>query len=448
MPYNQFARRTVKGCVSMDLDNNQFNNLLIAKIRTQRVIQNYTLRDLAKVTGLSHGYINKIEQGVTTLSSTSLTAIKTALDFSWDINQSVTDDFTSTRNKLYKHLVYAEYSMAHEHANALYNDRDVYLNSPCFIDYYLIMIMYIQHAYRLLHLRDEYIDILTFLEPDFTTDQYELYALQMSMYYHYGRHDASKALGYLKQQQSLATKADLLAINYFVMGMVYGSHYKTFKQSTDYLDKAHTLFQEQNNFIRLMHVKTVKQTLLVYLQRSDEFLQLNRDTTNYAKIKGEPIMHKESLKTRAFYYMMQEQFEESLRVLNQFEDPHGGDYYFIKSYVLYRLSYHVEALHLIQSFKHVNPVDRHGLYALGLDVIEHGINKDKDEKFIILVKMFADKAIEQGNYGMIRVSHYFVSREFESLRRYKECFEYSHKLLRIIQTIVGRKEDHNETRTL
>jgi hypothetical protein len=116
--------------------------------------------------------------------------------------------------------------------------------------------------------------------------------------------------------------------------------------------------------------------------------------------------------------------------------------------VLYRLAYHVEALHLIQSFKHVKPIDRHGLYALGLDVIEHGINKDKDEKYITLVKSFADRAIEEGNYGMIRVSYYFIGQEFESLRRYKECFEYSHKILRIIQTIVGRKEDSNETRTI
>ncbi len=425
----------------MDLDNNQLNTLLIAKIRTQRIIQNYTLRDLAKITGLSHGYINKIEQGMTTLTKSSLIAMQKALDFSWDTSESLSTDFSSTRNKLYKHLVYAEYNMAHEHANKLYNNRERYLNSPIFIDYYLIMIMYIQHAYRLLHLRETYIDILTVLEKDLTPYQYEFYSLQMSMYYHYARHDVDEALLYLKQQQEIATKHDLLAINYFVTGKVYGSHYKTFKQSTDYLDKAHVLFQEQNNFIRLMHVKTVKQSLLVYLQRSTEFLQLNRETTNYAKIKGEPIMRKESLKIRAFYYMMQEQFEESLRVLNQFEDSHAGDYYFIKSYVLYRLAYHVEALHVIQSFKHVNPIDRHGLYALGLEVIEHSINNPKDDKFFSLVKTFADKAITQGNYGMIRVSYYFISREFESLRRYKECFEYSHKLLRIIQTIVGREED-------
>ncbi|MFW5838742.1 MAG: helix-turn-helix domain-containing protein [Bacillota bacterium] len=432
----------------MDLDKNHLNALLIAKIHTQRLIQNYTLRDLAKITGLSHGYINKIEQGVTNLTESSLTAIQKALNFSWDTSQSLSDDFSSIRNKLYKHLVYAEYSMAYDHANKLYNDRHIYLNSPLFIDYYLIMVMYIQHAYRLLHLRDEYVDILMLLETNLTEDQYELYALQMSMYYHYARHDVDKALNYLNQQQALAKRRDLLAINYFVTGMVYGSHYKTFKQSTDYINKAHTLFQEQNNFIRLMHVKTVKQSLLVYLKQSKEFLQLNYDTTNYAKIKNEPIMHKESLKTRAFYYMMQEQFEESLRVLNQFEDSHGGDYYFIKTYVLYRLAYHVEALHLIQSFKHVNPIDRHGLYALGLEVIEHSINKPKNETLISMIKTFADKAIAQGNYGMIRVSYYFVSREFESLRRYKECFEYSHKLLKIIQTIVGREEDHNEARTL
>jgi hypothetical protein len=310
------------------------------------------------------------------------------------------------------------------------------------------MVMYIQHAYKLLHLRDEYIGHLVLFKTDYSTQQYELYLLQMSMYYHYSKHDRKEALSTLKEQQKLSTRPDLLAINYFVSGMVYAGHYKTFKQSTVYLDQALTLFREQNNFIRLMHVKTVKQILLIYLQRSEEFLQLNRDTANYAKIKGEAIMHKESLKMRAFYYMMQNQFEESLRVLNQFEETHSGDYYFIKSYVLYRLEYHVEALHLIQSFKHVNPIDRHGLYALGLDVIEHSINKEKDDQFISLVKTFADKAIKQGNYGMIRASYYFISKEFESLRRYKECYEYSHKLLRVIQTIVGREEDHHDARTI
>ncbi len=418
--------------------------LLGRKIQMERDNRGWTLRELAAKTQLSHSYINRIEQGRLTPSEEALESLKSALNFTYKTSCDCQMPFQELARQLHRNLLYGNYIQAVNIGEKIYARREEFEQCPCYASYYLYMLACTQHTRKFRELRQPYYEKLNKIENIFEGDEKALYMFEKGLYFYYVHNDRQQAITILKAVESLTQDENLIAFANFFLGTLYSQDYRYYRHSLEAFDYAQRLYQNQNNFIRVMHTKSNKQMLYIYLNRFEDFEQINAETINYAKIKGEVVMYIVSLKNRAKYFIARREPEKALEVLNRYTDEQSAEDYFYKIYALYRLGIHVQALHTIQVFDKLDLSGRNIIYRYGSDAIKHAITQGDDEALIDRLKLFADKAFEHKEFMLIRIAFKLVSENLKNHRRYKEAYDYSNTLLEVVKEIIGKDVHHEK----
>ena len=410
------------------------------KIRLTRIQKRLTLRELADITSLSHGYINRIEQGLLTPSEETLNVLQEALGFQYQTNLEAYDRFYEVYEQLYRCLLYVHYNKAEKLVSELLEHRDIHENSACFIDYYLILFSALQHLPTYPELNEDLHEKLKILLPVFSYEQKALFLLESGIYSFYQENNSALALEQLALHAAFSNDSNQLGLNYYVTGFIYSLDYRKYKDSLKAYSKAQNYFQDQNNFIRVMYVKSNKQTLCIDMHRYEEFIETNQETMRYAEFKGLVSIYKTSMKNLGKYYIARGEYAEALDIFSHYNDPSEGDYYFLKAYTLYNLGYSVEALAICDTFKKTPINDRDGLYALGMDCIEALIKGDDSKRVNVLLQQFIDRGFEIKYYFFIRIAFKLIKNALPAARQYKEAYIYAHRVLEAIKHICGKED--------
>ncbi len=415
---------------------------LAAKIRLERIQKRFTLRELAEMTSLSHGYINRIEQGLLTPSKETLKTIQEALGFNYNEASADCIEFKTYYNLLYRSVIYADYGKAKEYLRILIDKQDVYTNCECFIDYYIIVFMAFQQLKIERHRLEGLHEKIQILLPTMRKSQKEIALLQSAIYSYYQEKNISLALEKLTLHQSLSENSNLLAISYFLNGFIYSQDYRKYKQSLQFYLKAKQLFQNQNNFNRVIFVRLFQQILYINMHRYQEFLESNQQTTRFAEIKGLETVYKVSLSNLARYHIARGDYDDALKLYNGFVDETSNEYYFLKAYTLYNLGYHVEALATLKACRKKQRSDYRGLYLLGVQCLETLIKNVSSKENVRMLNQFFELAFELKQYLFIRIAYKLIKVYIPVTRQYKEIYHYSVRVLEAIQHICGKEDVH------
>ncbi|MEC9485040.1 MAG: helix-turn-helix transcriptional regulator [Candidatus Izemoplasma sp.] len=117
--------------------------LLGVLIRYNRNQKGLSLRQLAKLSNMSHTLISTIETGKVIPNKDTLRDIFDVLNIDFYDSDVLEDDFYQLSNKLKNHLFNYEFDEAENIANVLFKHENKYENSPLLIDYILVKYLYL-----------------------------------------------------------------------------------------------------------------------------------------------------------------------------------------------------------------------------------------------------------------------------------------------------------------
>jgi tetratricopeptide (TPR) repeat protein len=227
----------------------------------------------------------------------------------------------------------------------------------------------------------------------------------------------------------------MYAFSHNIKAIIHAEHYLEYKKALESLKIASKIFQEVNNFQRLMQTKIFTQRIYIYMNRFDDFLDLYNHTNRYAQIKGTPFILERSKQNLARYYLAIKQYQQALDILNTYKIEYG-EYYTFKIYALFQLEFGVEAMHLIQTAKIEQFDDRYGQYKLCMDAIEYALTFGRDEGYLNKLKVFADSTFDRGDFMFAKMAIKLYTEALEEKRLYKEAYIYADKLLQAMRAII------------
>ena len=404
------------------------------KVRLLRMERNLTVRALAKKMNVSQSYITRLEQGLLFPVDEMMDRFKQVLQFEFDFCATSEAMFKGQFKKVYEDILYVRLEQTHPVIEALYDKRHMYENSQCFYQYYLLIFMYTQHFRKYLEIEEDLFNKLKIIEELFTDEEKELLYVEFGAYY-LNKGDRTLSFEYLNKQLSFAQNEHLIGFNYHIQGIIHSENFHEYNVALKAFEKAAYIFQRVNNFTRLMQTKIILQRIYIYMNRFDDFMELYNETNRYAIIKNIPFLSERSKQNMARYHLAHRNYKEALDILNSYKSEFG-EYYCFKAYVLFQLTYGIEALHIIKTAKNDFFDDRYGHYHLALRAIEHALVHGKDETYLNYLKQFADSTLEQGDFMLVRMAIKLYTEALEEKRLYKEAFIYSDKLLEALRTIM------------
>ncbi|MFP4287168.1 MAG: helix-turn-helix domain-containing protein [Candidatus Izemoplasmataceae bacterium] len=416
------------------MDASRFYETFRFKVKLRRLELSLTIRDLAKKTGLSHSTITRIEQGLIEPNDEMVLSLKKALAISFEACETCLNDFDQQYHQVIEDIMYVRYEPTHPTIEAMIKEYHLYEDCVCFYKFYLMLFMYTQHLRQYKALEDDLFNKLQILEPLFKDSDYELLLIQFGGYY-INKGQRKKALEYLSKHLNLSTDKHLFAFSHNIKAIIHSEHYLEYKLALNSLAIASEIFQEVNNFPRLMQTKIFTQRIYIYMNRFDDFLKLYNHTNRYAQIKGTPFILERSKQNLARYYLATKQYQEALDILNSYKSD-LGEYYAFKIYALFQLKYGVEAMHLIQKAKTDMYDDRYGQYKLCMLAIEHALTLGRDEGYLTKLKNFADSTLDRGDFMFAKMAIKLYTEALEDKRLYKEAYTYADKLLQAMRAII------------
>ena len=392
-----------------------------------------TLRDFSKLTDLSHTNIHRIEHGNVHSKKKTLEKLLNRLGISFVCDETKEALFDSVYQDVFPTILYYDYAKAKELALPLVENEAFYLKSSRFLEYHLIMLMVSVYTHYHWEKIDYYYEACAIMEPFYGFERKEWFKLLKAMYL-YKKNRDDEALAFINEELGTMHNTHYKATLYYLKGELLLKDYTQLNRVLDNLNLSQKYFEDHSSFRRSNHVKAVKQKAYIYLYRFDDFLLLFDQSREYAKEKGDFELYYYIHLNRAIYHNIIMEYREALKSLNVCK-THNETFYFNKIFSLYRLFRDDEALEQIEAFKNADLPLVSPLTDAFISLVEKGIVNDKDDSYMQACLSFVDLAIREKNYVLIKSGVSLLTRILKIKRKYKEAYQYSAKMLQIIETI-------------
>jgi len=399
-------------------------------VRRQRDI---TLRDFSKMTGLSHSNIHRIEHGNVHSKDETLEKLLGALNLDFLSDESKEILFDSIYQEIFPTILYFDYAKARELAAPLIEDESFYLKSSRFLEYHLIMFMVIIYTQSHWEKVDYYYEACEIMEPFYGFERREWFKLMKAMYL-FKKNREKESLAFINEQLEIMKSTHYKAMLYYLKGELLLKDYTQYNAALENFDASQKYFEEHSSFRRSNHVKAVKQRAYIYLYRFDDFNRYFNQSLQYAKQSGDFELYYYSHLNKAIYHNLLEEYEKALEHL-KYCKTRNESYYFNRIFALYRLIRDDEASREIAKFKRADLNVISPLTNAFISLVEKGIANDMDDTYMEACIAFADQAIAEKNYVLIKNGVSLLTRILKIKRKYKEAYQYSAKMLQIVETI-------------
>ncbi|MGM0435528.1 MAG: helix-turn-helix domain-containing protein [Bacillota bacterium] len=403
------------------------------KIYLVRRQNNITLRDFSKMTDLSHTNIHRIEHGNVHSKNETLSKLLNALDVSFVSDESKESMFDSIYQEIFPTILYYDYAKARELAIPLIENEAFFLRSSRFLEYHLLMFMVIIYTQYHWEKVDYYYEACEIMEPFYGFERREWFKLMKAMYL-YKKNRDEESLTFINEQLEEMQSTHYKAMLYYLKGELLLKDYTQYNAALEHFDLSQKFFEEHSSFRRSNHVKAVKQRAYIYLYRFDDFLRLFNQSLQYAKQRGDFELYYYIHLNKAIYHNLIEEYDKALEML-EYCKTRNETYYFNKIFSLYRLFRDDEASMQIAEFKNANLDLITPLIYAFIDLVEKGIQNDRDDTYMEACLLFVNQAINEKDYVLIKNGISLLTRILKIRRKYKEAYQYSAKMLQIIETI-------------
>jgi transcriptional regulator with XRE-family HTH domain len=403
-------------------------------IRIERLNKRYTLRQLAKLSGLSHTLINKIEHGKHTITEDVFNKLTLALHVSFQHNEEKNVFFYEMLPHIHDAIFYADPKKVRKQMDIIFEDNAYYMHSVCMVDYMILYIGEHTHVHILeTHDATPYVHTLSQTMSLGTKTQQQRFYLYRAMY-HYITQNIKDMLEDLQTGQALSPDTKLQGLYHYFFGRAESENFAISRANTHYL-KAIEIFDKTNNIRRRMYAKLhyhVNQLKIYEYDGIDEalnslFVFAEKDDLTWMK-------HRTTL-TRMLYYMLNNHYEDAVKT-SDLIDIKTIEYYGLLLYSYYKLSDYKNFTKNLKKAKRLyHKNDRFFMFENLIDYLEVIMNETNPNPHVVEKKLKSayQSALKKRAFFEIEAlyEHYIVF--LTTQRRYKDAYKITQEMIIIVE---------------
>lgn len=418
----------------IDFNKLEKNNtkMLGIMVRYNRVRKGYSLRDLAKITNISHTLISNFEKGVVIPHKDTIKDIFNKLDLTFYDDPSISEKFTKYYNRIFKHLLFYEYAEAGLLIEEIVKDKEIYHNSVELINFVIIRCLYYTitniHAAEKNQLIQQYEVVLDFFSPN-----------QKQLFYFIKGMDLLNKELYKTSRESFELA---LSIGDVELDLLINEHYViTLSKSGKYVDayriatESIIIFERETNYVRAMRLRTRIAHDYTRLHKYKEAKDLYNKVLQYAE-KFKILDLKNRCNTYlGFIAALEKDYISCEKYINKVKPPFAKIYFYLRFDILKVKNDEEEFLKIYNEYINYEWVQK----------------SSKTKKFFEMILMrFDDKYMDRDKYvknaedlielgfkaddiEMIDVASGMLASLYKKERHYKSALEVKERYLHYLK---------------
>lgn len=414
--------------------NNHYVSSFGMMIRIERLNKRYTLRQLAKLSGLSHTLINKIEHGNHTITEDVYNKLTLALHVTFQHDEDKNTFFYDMLPQIHDAIFYADPKNVRKHMDIIFEDNDYYIHSICMVDYMILYIGEHTHVHILeTHDATPYVHTLSQTIALGSKSQQQRFYLYRAMY-HYITQNINDMLDDLNRGQALDPETKLEGLYHYFFGRAESENFAISRANTHYL-KAIEIFDKSNNIRRRMYAKLhyhVNQLKIYEYEGIEDALNtlyIFAEKDNLTWMKHRAIL------TRMLYHMLNNNYEEAIQT-SHLIDIKTIEYYGLILYAYYQIN-DVKNFtkHLKKAKKLYNKNDRFFMFENIIDYLEVIMSPTDASPNMIEKKLknAYQSALKKRAFFEIEAIYEHYIEFLTSQRRYKDAYKLTQEMISIVE---------------
>ncbi len=418
--------------MNLNLLNKQKNKYRFGiLIRYYRHINQYSLRSLASLVGISHAYLSQIEIGKATISKRTFDYLISALDIKPHYDSEAEKQFYAVFDKVINNLFYFNLKQLNETISTQKKLKKHHEYTLWEFDYQLMMLFYhsMQPKIDLLTLNKSYHQLV---QVESLLYDYQKIILKISyanIKYH--AYDIDSVIETLEKALELKPKDNYIALIYYLLGLAYGEIYKLMR-SNHYLDLAIEHFKRQNNDLRLKFTYIFKTFNYVKIGNRHMIEQSLNEALTFSQYYNLKQLEALAFKHFVIYYLKMDKTREAIRFLDYWQ---GESYEYCFFDILVRLKHKANQKQLLKRLKEhekkrMLQTPKQLIYVYGLAFLKSHIAQPPKQQEQHL-KAFFCETIKAKKYFEVSVAYDYYQAFLVRQRRYKDALEITEKIIDI-----------------
>jgi len=410
-------------------DKNNYKILGIL-IRSERINQGYSLRDLGSLAKISHTLISNIEKGMQTPTPDTLADIFSVLKLDFYDDPELLLDLEKYSQDIYNYIFAQDYEKAKELLQNLEVNEKKYLNSLGVVNYIILKCLFYSITNNSEDCIDGTIEYYEKVIDFFTDDQKQIFYFIKGLN-HLNKEEYSMATSWFYKALGLGRKkVDVFIKQYNVVSLI--KQYK-FTDAYRFAMEIISEFEQRTNYIRAMETKLQLARIFNIIAKHDETEELVSYVYRFATRYGVSQLLDECAQLRATTQIRLRNFEKAHEFINQLSDQ--------SSLVALVLKFRIAMLSneddkIIEAY---NNMSKSGVVTSNMKVwyytqiqamskVESLYNK---EEYIAKTEELVRIAKETNDQEMIGLSHNYLIMHYHEQRSYKKALEIAEELLQL-----------------
>ena len=411
-------------------DINESCNRFAIYVRFHRVKEKLSLRDLAKMTGLSHTYLYKVEHNLIPLTKSPFEKITGYFNHRLSKNSSLDDLIESISVQFHEAIFYNKTDVIETMFNAIRPYENYYLNSLKIPEYLLILQGY---SYMRNVVYDEkvtlYDDYLETLIDRFNRHQEALFYLYRGLSrYKFFQHD--KALSDLIKVIDAHGDQKRVALASMIIGRIYSDKNLPY-QAEAYLKKAKRVYEVSNHFETALYIEVY---IMINLLKEHRLEGLEKELKSLIEKTKKPAF--ETLNSLVnvhlmYLYIRLTQYEDALLISHDVihKTPQYYFYYVLANYYQKNTS---DYANILKNLRKDSVHEEDQVYIMAIEALNCANNSACEHHFALFLKSY-EEAYRTKKILDVLLLHPFIEEYYTNIRQYKQAYYLNRKLIEAIR---------------
>jgi len=399
-------------------------------IRSSRINQGYSLRDLGELTKISHTLISNIETGKQIPTENTLADIFRTLKLKFYDSPELITEFNDYYDEIMKHLFNQEYDEATSLINELMIKEDIYINSVQVVNYVILKLFFhtITNTYN--KNTDTLINHYKKMMDFYSDNQRQLLYFVQGLD-HWNNEHYNKATDMFEKALSVGNETlDVFIKEYNISSLI--RQYK-FIDSMKYAAEVIKEYEDRTIYIRAMKVKLQVSRIYYHIAKNDEVEKLVNYVHQFA-IKFQILeLIDECAMLRAAVAIRYKKFDQASSLVESMPHQNGVSAVLLKFKIAFEQNdldgieqYYNEVI-LLEDIKNHEKIYNY-LTIQTMSKIESIYDKEMYFKYI---SRLCELSKTNNDQEMIGIAYNYLIMYYHEERRYKKALEIAERLLRL-----------------
>lgn len=407
-------------------------------IRTHRMEQGYSLRDLGEITRISHTLISNIEKGKQIPSPQTLKDIFKVLHLEFHDNENIVNLFRDNETTIYEHLFHYDYESAKDVMVELEKDEDTYLLSPVVVNYDILKCFFYAITQTPGSNIEEIITKYTKMTDFFSETQKQMfYFIQGLVHLNHERYNRAT------ESFNLALTLGNKEIDVFIRQYNIQSYVRQYK-FIDAFKLSEVVIQELERrtiYTRSMQTKLQIARIYYHIAKNDEVTEIVRYVQRFAEKYDIEELIEECIMLLAAIEIRNKNYVKAKELLSKMPDQESISTVLLRfkiAFTQYDTESIEEYFEQIKEFKSVTSHEKVWSY-LQVQAMSRSEKLYEKETYLKLIERLVEISTTNNDQEMIGLSYQYLIMYYHEERSYKKALEVSDSLLHFKKIRIERK---------